>query len=32
MICPIDSQVQCPYEELLDAEEMTCEGCEVCEL
>lgn len=30
MICTIDPEVQCPYEEMLDTDEMTCEDCEVC--
>lgn len=31
MICPLDPLFDCPYEDLLDSGDMTCEECEVCE-
>ena len=31
MICPIDPEIQCSYEEPLEKKEMTCEDCEVCQ-
>ena len=29
MICPIDTERLCPYEEPLEGGDMTCEECEV---
>lgn len=32
MICPIDVERICPYEEQLEGGDMTCEKCEVLEV
>lgn len=29
MICPIDVEMMCAYEDQLESGDMTCEGCEV---
>ena len=29
-MCPVDARYDCPYLEMLEAKEMTCEECEVC--
>ena len=29
MICPMDTEVCCMYEEMLESGDLTCEACEV---